>query len=342
MQNFDDIFAQAVEAKASDIHFAVGAPPILRINGPLHPMDHLSPITQEDISNFLEKNLSISKKEEFAQNKELDFSYVLPVTGIRLRVNAFWEKGNLSLAARIIWPHIPTLEEIGMPPIIYELLKLKQGLIIITGAAGTGKSTTLAAIVDYLNENIDSHIITMEDPIEFVFQSKKSIIAQRELGQDTLSFSSALKHVVRQDPNIIMVGEMRDLETISTVLTLAETGHLILATLHTPSASQTISRIIDVFPSNQQSQIKLQLSLALKGIFCQQLLPSKQGGRIAAREVLTNTPAISNLIRENQIQQIPSTIQTGATYGMCTMEQSIQKLYKAGLIDEEIYQNYKI
>jgi len=340
--NLEEIFSLAIKSRASDVHLVVDLPPVLRINGILSRLENYPPVSQKDLLDFVEKNLNNLQKKNLFDNRELDLSYVTSEEKTRLRVNIFWEKGNLALAARVIWPHIPTMEEIDLPPISYDLVKLRQGLIIITGPAGCGKSTTLASMLDYINEHRICHIVTFEDPIEFVFSSKRSVISQRELGQDMISFAEALKHVVRQDPNVIMVGEMRDLETISLAITLAETGHLILATLHTPSAPQTIARIIDVFPPNQQFQIRLQLSLALKAIICQHLVPTVDGGRTAAREVLINIPAISNLIRENQIQQIISSIQTGANYGMFTMAQDLKRLAGNKTISKETFLSYAV
>jgi len=340
--NLEEIFSLAIKSRASDVHLVVDLPPVLRINGILSRLENYPPVSQKDLLDFVEKNLNNLQKKNLFDNRELDLSYVTSEEKTRLRVNIFWEKGNLALAARVIWPHIPTMEEIDLPPVAYDLVKLRQGLIIITGPAGCGKSTTLASMLDYINEHRICHIVTFEDPIEFVFSSKRSVISQRELGQDMISFAEALKHVVRQDPNVIMVGEMRDLETISLAITLAETGHLILATLHTPSAPQTIARIIDVFPPNQQFQIRLQLSLALKAIICQHLVPTVDGGRTAAREVLINIPAISNLIRENQIQQIVSSIQTGANYGMFTMAQDLKRLAGNKTISKETFLSYAV
>jgi twitching motility protein PilT len=329
----ENIFQKAAEQKASDVHLVTNQPPIFRIDGILVRSDF--PILKsEDIQNLVIPILSERQKNEIFEKKELDTSYELNQTA-RLRINLYWEKGNLALAARLIWPHLPTMEEIDMPPITYELCKLNQGLIVVTGPTGCGKSTTLAAMINYINQIRACNIITLEDPIEYVFPAQQSIISQRELGKDMLSFQSALKHIVREDPNVIMVGEMRDLETISLVLTLAETGHLILATLHTPNASQTIDRIIDVFPPHQQTQIRLQLALSLKAIIAQQLLPKKPSGRIAAREILINNPAIANLIRENKTAQIKSIIQTSGKDGMISMEQSLNKLIQRGLISRE-------
>ena len=333
--NLEEIFSLAINKKASDVHLVIDLPPVLRIDGLLERQEDLPSVSQKDLLSFVERNLNEGQKKNLFENRELDLSFVTLKEKTRLRVNVFWEKNNLALAARIIWPRLPTMEEIDMPRITYDLCRLSAGLIIVSGPAGCGKSTTSAAMIEYINQNRNAHIITLEDPIEFVFTSKKCIISQRELGQDMVSFAQALKHVVRQDPNIIMVGEMRDLETISLAITLAETGHLILATLHTPSAPQTISRIVDVFPSNQQTQIRLQLSLALKAIVCQRLFPRAGGGRVAAREVLINNTAIANLIRENQIQQIVSNIQMGGRYGMFTLEQDLKRLIKEGMINQE-------
>lgn len=328
-----EIFQKAADLKASDVHLLANQPPIFRVDGVLQPSD-FPVLTGDDIINLTNKILSEKQQKEINQNRELDLSFDLKQVA-RFRINLYWEKGHLALAARLIWPHVPTMEEIDMPPLVYELTGLNQGLIIVTGPTGCGKSTTLAAIINHINQTRSCNIITLEDPIEYLFTPQKSIISQRELGRDMLSFQEGLKHVVRQDPNVIMVGEMRDLETISLTLTLAETGHLIFATLHTPNAPQTIDRIIDVFPSHQQTQIRLQLALSLKAVIAQHLLPKKSGGRIAVREILLNTPAIANLIRENKITQIKSILQTGAREGMISMEQALNKLIQRGLITKE-------
>ncbi len=329
------IFYEAITAKASDLHLVTGQPPTLRIDGILHYLKDHPPVESRQIMEMLDKILNEKQREEILQKKEGDFSYQFENLA-RFRINLFWERGSLSLSARIIWPHLPNMEEIQMPPVAYELAKSKDGLIIVTGPAGCGKSTTLAAFINYINQTRACRIITLEDPIEFIFSSQKSIIVQRELGKDMLSFAQALKHVVRQDPNVIMVGEMRDLETVALTITLAETGHLVLATLHTPNAAQTIDRIVDVFPPHQQTQIRLQLALALRAVIAQQLLPKIGGGRLAAREILINTPALSTLIRENKIAQVKSTLQTGGKYGMFTMEQNLRELYRKGLISKEV------
>jgi len=260
--------------------------------------------------------------------------------GFRYRVNLHWERGNIGMVARVINDTIPNLDELGMPKIIYDLLDLKQGLLLLTGPTGCGKSTSLAAMIEYINNNRFCNIITFEDPVEYLFTPQKSIIIQRQLGTDMLSFAEGLKHALRQDPNVIMVGEMRDLETIATTITLAETGHLVLATLHTYNAAQTIDRIIDIFPPHQQGQVRMQLSMTLASVISQRLLPKADGGRVAGREIMINTPAIANLIRENKIAQVKTVIETSSKEGMVSMDQNLQKLYKEKQIDKEVAQSH--
>lgn len=337
--NLDDLFRLAVEKKASDLHISVGKPPILRIDGVLTAVEKQTPITPRDSQDLAFSILSDAQRERFIQERELDLSYELPGLS-RFRINIHWEKNNVGLVARVVSNITPTMEDVLMPEVVYKLLDEKQGLILLTGPTGCGKSTSLAAMINYINSTRSVHIITLEDPIEFLYKPKKSIIKQRQLGSDMISFAQALKHVLRQDPNVILVGEMRDLETIAATITLAETGHLVLATLHTFSAAQTVDRIIDVFPPHQQSQIRLQLSLFLKGVIAQQLLPKVGQGRIASREILINTPAVSNLIRENKIAQIKTVIQTSISDGMVTMDQDLKRLVKAGLIEKEIAKAY--
>ena len=335
----DDLFKIAVEKKASDLHLIVGLPPYLRIDGELQPIKNQPKITAKLAQDLIFSIVTEKQKEIFLTNKELDLSHEIK-SGHRFRVNLHQEKDNFGLVARVISSDIPNLKDLVMPEVVYKLLNFHQGLILITGPTGCGKSTSLAAMIDHINSNQSSNIITLEDPIEFLFPPKKSIIKQRQLHTDMITFKDALIHVLRQDPNVIMVGEMRDLDTIANTVTIAETGHLVLATLHTHNAAQTIDRIIDIFPSHQQPQIRLQVSLTLKGIISQQLIAKKGGGRIAAREILTNTPAIANLIRENKIAQIKTVIQTSAEEGMVTMDQDLINLYNQGMIEKEVAQSH--
>lgn len=335
----DHLLSTAVEKKASDLHIAVGKPPILRMDGVLVAMKDQKILTPEAVEEMVFDALSTEERDRFIKEKELDISYEIKNLS-RFRVNIHWEKGNIGLVARVVSSLTPTMEELDMPKVVYDLLDEKQGLILVTGPTGCGKSTSLAAMINYINTTRAANIITLEDPIEFIYKPKQSIIKQRQLGSDMLSFANALKHVLRQDPNVILVGEMRDLETIAATITLAETGHLVLATLHTYSAAQTVDRIIDVFPPYQQSQVRLQLSMFLKGVISQQLIPKISKGRIASREILINTPAIGNLIRENKIAQIKTVIQTGIANGMKTMDQDLKMLYKEGVITKEIATSY--
>ncbi len=337
----DQLFQIASQDQASDLHLLAGQPPILRIHGQLNPLPDQPVLSAEDIRRLVFSILNKEQQTIFLRQRELDFSYEL-TDGTRFRVNIHWEKGQIGLVARVVNKQIPTMEQLGMPEVVYQLARLKQGLVLVTGPTGCGKSTSLAAMMDLINKERSEHIVTLEDPIEYLFTSQKSFIRQRQLNTDFLSFGEALKHVVRQDPNVIMVGEMRDLETIAAAITVAETGHLVFATLHTLNAAQTVDRIIDVFPPHQQDQIRLQLALELRGVISQQLLPRADGlGRLAAREIMINTPAIANLIRENKVAQIKSVIQTSADQGMISMDQSLQKLLEQKLITPETAQAYQ-
>ncbi|MFH1745342.1 MAG: type IV pilus twitching motility protein PilT [bacterium] len=336
--NIKDLFSNAAKKGASDLHLVAGLPPALRIDGELLYIEGANPISKKEMEVMVFSMIDDSQKENFLSTREFDFGYA--VDNSRFRVNIFFEKGNIGLVARVINEKIPTIEDIEMPSIIYNLLDLKQGLILVTGPTGCGKSTSLAAMINYINANRFCNIITFEDPIEYVFAPDKSIIIQRQLGSDMISFNSALKHALRQDPNVIMVGEMRDLETIATTITLAETGHLVLATLHTYNSSQTIDRIIDIFPPHQQNQVRMQLSMTLAGVVSQRLLPKIGGGRVASREILLNTPAVANLIRENKIAQIKTFIETSSKEGMMSIDQDLQRLFKEGQITKEVAQSY--
>lgn len=328
------LFKTAVEKKASDLHLVAGLAPILRIDGELIEIKDEKELDNKDLEQGAFSILDEKQKEKFIKTRELDLSYEL--LNSRFRVNLHFERGNVGLVARIINDELPTLDQLGFPDTIKYLLELKQGLILVTGPTGCGKSTTLAAMINYINTRRRCNIITLEDPIEFLFKADKSIIIQRQLGSDMLSFAGGLKHTLRQDPNVIMVGEMRDLESIAATITLAETGHLVLATLHTYSAAQTIDRIIDAFPPHQQNQIRMQLSMTLASVISQRLLPKIGGGRIAAREIMINNSAISNLIRENKVAQIKTVIETSSKDGMVSMDQDIKRLYKEKLVEKDV------
>jgi twitching motility protein PilT len=331
----NELFKIAVDNKASDLHLVVGQAPIIRVDGSLKTIKGKKVLSNDSMKELLFSILSELQKDNLTKQRDLDMSYEIENLA-RFRINMHWEKSNLGLVARVVTHHVPNMEEITMPEASYNLARLQDGLILVTGPTGSGKSTTLAAMVNLINSERNIHIVTLEDPIEFIFDPSDSIIKQRELGSDVLNFASGLKHTLRQDPDVIMVGEMRDLETIAATMTLAETGHLVLATLHTINAAQTIDRIIDVFPPYQQDQIRVQLSMSLRGVISQRLLVKQNGGRVASREIMINNSAISNLIRENKIAQIKTVIQTSAEMGMVTMDQDIKRLYKEEIITKEI------
>ncbi len=323
---------EAVNRKASDIHLTAGAKVTLRVNGNLSTCgDHI--LTSEQTEFFVRKMASEKQYGEFLEKGEIDFSYSIQGFS-HFRINAYKQRGETSLAIRVIPPEIPRLDQLGVAPVVKSFIEREQGLLIITGPTGSGKSTTLAALIDQINETRNKHIITLEDPIEYVHRHKKSLIEQREIGKDTMGFSSALRAVLRQDPDVILVGEMRDLETIATTITAAETGHLVLATLHTADAVNAIDRIIDVFPGNQQQQIRVQLASVLIGIAAQRLVPTVDGeDRVLAMEVLVNTPGAANLIRTGKVHQMKSLMQTGRHLGMQTMEDALEELVARGKID---------
>ncbi|HTK04542.1 MAG TPA: PilT/PilU family type 4a pilus ATPase [Candidatus Eisenbacteria bacterium] len=337
----DQLFDIAVAKNASDIHLVVGKPPLLRIYGEMVPIEGAKALTRDTVQELTFSLLSEAEKKTIIETKELDVAHQIP-SGKRFRINLHWEKTNLAMAARTIPSDIPTMEGLELPKVIRDMTDYPHGLVLVTGPTGSGKSTTLAAMIDKINITEPVNIITLEDPIEFLFEAKMGVIRQRQLGQDFLSYGEGLKHILRQDPDVVMVGEMRDMDTIGTTLTIAETGHLAFATLHTYSAAQTIDRIIDAFPPNQQSQVRSQLALTLRGVVSQQLLPKIGGGRIAAREILVNTPAVANLIRENKIPQIKNVLQTSSADGMVTLTQDLNRLIKEKLVDKAIAQQYVI
>ena len=326
-----DLLRRMVEAEASDLHMKAGAPPVLRVHGSLVPLN-LPELTAEAMKVALAQVITPKQQELFDREKDLDFGYSAHGVG-RFRVNAALQRGSITLAFRWVRTDIPTLEELGLPEVCQSLVLKPRGLVLVTGPMGCGKSTTLAAMIDHLNERERRHIVTIEDPIEYVHTDKQSLLSQREVSTDTASFAVALKHALRQDPDVILVGEMRDLETIASALTAAETGHLVLATLHTASAAQTIDRIIDPFPPHQQQQIKVQLSTVLEAVLCQALLPrADKSGRVAAVEVMVATSAVRNLIREGKTFQIPNVIQTGSQHGMQTLDQALAALCRAKVV----------
>ncbi len=327
-----DLLLQVLERGCSDLHLTVGAPPTVRMHGHLEPVEDFPVLTPQVILKTLYAILTQKQRERFEEVLELDFAYSLPGKA-RFRVNMYRQRDSVGAAFRLIPYEIKPLEALGVPPAVANFAMLPRGFVLVTGPTGSGKSTTLAAVVDLANRQRRDHIMTVEDPIEFLHQHKGCLINQREVGEDTHTFKNALKHVLRQDPDIILVGEMRDLETIEIALTAAETGHLVMATLHTQDAAQTIDRIIDVFPPSQQQQVRVQLASALQGVVCQQLIKTADGkGRVVATEVLTATPAIRNLIREGKTHQIYSAMQAGAKHGMATMDQHLAELVKKGRI----------
>ena len=326
-----ELLLLCMEKKASDLHITANEPPILRIDGKLYRTEHRK-LSSEDTKKMIYGVLTDPQKEKFERNQELDFSLSFPSMD-RFRVNVHIQRGVVEAAFRRVPLEIPNFEDLGLPPIVMELARKPNGLVLVTGPTGMGKTTTLAAMINLINQERESLIISIEDPIEFIFENKKSVIKQREVYSDTHTFADALRHCLRQDPNVIVVGEMRDLETISTALTAAETGHLVLTTLHTPDAPQTIERIIDVFPPHQQQQVKLQLADSLQAVVSQLLLPNAIGkGRVLATEIMVGTSGIRNLIREQEIEQIPTLMQTGAQYGMKTMDKSLKELFHQGFI----------
>ncbi len=334
MKSLDELFIEATEEYASDLHITVGLPPMKRIFGRLYPC-FTEPLTEKDTEEYTRQILTEEQYDRYIEEGEIDLSYAKP--GISwFRVNAFKQRGYDSLVLRTIPLEIPTLDSLNMPPIIKEFTTKLNGLILVTGPTGCGKTTTLAAMIDEINRNRMDHIITLEDPIEFLHQHKQCIVNQREVGKDTHNFANAVRAALREDPDIILVGEMRDLETISIALTAAETGHLVLSTLHTIGASKTIDRIVDAFPPHQQQQVKIQLAGVLEGVISQQLIETVNAdARVCAMEIMTATPAIRNLIRDGKTHLIDSVIQTGVKYGMQTMDRALVDLYQEGKISRD-------
>ncbi len=320
----------AIERKASDLHLTVGVPPTIRIDGQLMPVPGESALNQENIAKLIQSFMTPEQLERLKIRKELDFSFGYKDT--RFRTNTYFQKGNLASSLRLIPKLIKTSQELGLPPILDKFTSPSQGFFIITGPTGHGKSTTLAAMINHINQTRAEHIVTIEDPIEYVFEHDKSIISQREVGSDTNSFAYALRSALREDPNIVLIGEMRDLETIEAALTLAETGHLVFTTLHTNSASQTADRIIDVFPPHQQQQVRMQLASVILGVISQRLIPKTAGGRIAACEVMVASSAVRATIREGKTHQLPNIIQTSAAEGMITLDKVLAELVSKGEI----------
>lgn len=332
--NILDLLSKTVELNASDLHITVAVPPVMRINGRLERIGQ-APLSVEDASYLVRQVLNDSQIKELEERGEIDLSFSNPGLG-RFRINAFKQRGSYGMAIRSVALEIPSMEKLRLPPILKVLSSKHRGLILVTGPTGSGKSTTLASMIDYINQERSSHILTLEDPIEYLHKHKKSIVNQREIGNDSKSFANGLRSALRQDPDVILVGEMRDLETISTAITAAETGHLVLSTLHTIGAVKTVDRIIDVFPPHQQQQIRIQLASVLEGIVSQQLLPRvDQDGRIVALELMVATPAIRHLIRDGKTHQLATSVQTGAKYGMKTMDNSLAELYMEGIISKE-------
>lgn len=326
-----NLWTAATQKRASDIHVITGYPPVLRIDGVLTPIDKQA-LSESEVNALIHKFLNENQYKRFLADGDLDCSYLLE-DGTRLRINCHMASGAPAFAARLIPNKVPTLADVEMPGAVMNLCRQRDGIVLFTGPTGSGKSTSLAAIVQELLKSESLNIITLEDPIEFRFLPEKGLVRQRELGTDFPSFPEGLKHVLRQDPDVVMVGEMRDLESISLALTLAETGHLMLATLHTPNSTQTIDRIVDVFPPHQQAQVRVQLSLSLKAVVAQRLYPKKGGGRIANREILVKTPAVANIIREHRLAELGSVLQTGAQDGMVTFEKDLKRLIKEGRVE---------
>jgi twitching motility protein PilT len=334
--DFADLLMEVVTRRASDLHLSAGAPPTIRVRGRLSHLEGYPTLSATDTREIVYSILSGDQRQRLETHWQLDFAYSIPGHA-RFRVNAYYQRGAVGAAFRLIPFDLVSIDALGLPPTVHDFTRKPRGFVLVTGPTGSGKSTSLAAMIDEINSTREEHIMTIEDPIEFLHAHKKCLVNQRELGSDAQSFADALKAALRQDPDVILVGEMRDLETISTALTAAETGHLVFATLHTQDTAQTIDRMIDVFPPSQQGQVRVQLSVALQGIMTQQLLPTADGsGRVAACEVLVPTPAVRNLIREGKTHQIYSVLQTGSSQGMQTMDAALVQLVRSGKISQKL------
>ncbi len=337
----ETLLEEVVKQNSSDLHLSVGAPPTLRIDGSLVPVAGTEVLSEADVEKLIYAVVDDVQKDILLKDKEVDFSFAFGDIA-RFRANAFHQKGNLSLSLRLIPAKIRTVADLGLPESINRFTDIPRGLVLVTGPTGSGKSTTLAALIDKINTEKAVHIITIEDPIEYTHNNKKSLIEQREVHYDTRSFAAALRSALREDPDVVLIGEMRDLETISAAITIAETGHLVLATLHTNNAAQSIDRMVDVFPPYQQQQIRVQLSNILQGVVSQRLIPSIGGGRVAAAEIMVSTPAVRNIVREGKTHQLDAVIQTGADQGMIQMDKALAQLVKAGRITQDEARGYCI
>jgi len=337
----EPLLDEVIKRKASDLHIQVGLAPILRVDGKLGPVPGTEVLNDEAVEALIFSILDEDQKQILLKDKEFDFSFAYGDLG-RFRVNAFHERGNLAAALRLIPNELLSIEQLQLPQIVNKFAEFPRGLVLVTGPTGSGKSTTLAALVDKINRERAHHIVTIEDPIEFTHKSKKSVVVQREVHYDTYSFSAALRSSLREDPDVVLIGEMRDLETIAAAITIAETGHLVFATLHTNSASQSIDRMVDVFPPHQQPQIRAQLANILMSIVSQRLVPSIGGGRVAAAEILVATPAVRNIIREGKSHQLEAVIQTGAEFGMQSMDKTLVSLVQKGTITYDEARNYAV
>jgi twitching motility protein PilT len=334
--DFAEVLTKMAEDRASDVHLSPGFCPAIRVRGRIVPLEEYGPLTPQQTRDTVYGLLNDDQRKRFESRKQLDLAYAVPGVA-RFRVNCFFQRGSISAAFRRIPHQIPQLQELGLPAVLEEFTRKPRGFVLVTGPTGSGKSTSLAAMLDIINRDREEHILTIEDPIEFLHSHKKCIVNQREIGADAEDFSLALTSALREDPDVILVGEMRDLETMATALTAAETGHLVFATLHTQSTAQTVDRIIDIFPAEQQAQVRMQLSIALQGIVTQQLLPTADGsGRVVACEVLVPTPAVRNLIREGKTHQIYSAIQTSGSIGMQTMDAHLAQLVRMGRITRKL------